>query len=376
MSSVADWLDIHGFDDGLIVDCLDSIESGDLHFDLDGPPVEADASVASVSLPTLQDSLAQFVCPALSDELGIELGLLRKLSQSILWSDVEKDAPPQTIDHGVDRPPEIRLSWGNAASDLVCLAHEFAHAVQLALSAGSFMPPVARETCAFLGELALIGWARRNDPDLAASLLQVWRHENERYFGDDLALLRSALADKATRYGYRMNYPLARAAAVLLFRSGADRLALFKAGAQAMALLPLERIANLAGRRRNHLPPFPMPERAYPALDVYRTLGAMALLDIDVGKGQSERRIDDYYAALVRHLQDQTAFIALDDVRRPVGYATWCKATEGKPLSVLRQVAPFGDHLYLQRALQEHLGLDHGVEARHEQSARVGQAAW
>lgn len=376
MSSVADWLDLHCFDDGMIVDCLVSIESGHLHLELDGLSVEPNGSVDAMSFSTIQDATVLAVCPALSEELGIELGQLCQLGLSIRWTEVEKDQPPQTIDNGVDHPPEIRVAWENSTSDLVCLAHEFVHALQLQLSAGSFMPPVARETCAFLGELSLISWARRTDPDLAAILLHVWRKENERYFGDDVALLRSALAVKNARYNYRMNYPLARAAAVVLFRSRADRLALFKSGSEAMALMPLEKIADLAGQPRNHLPPFPLPDTTVPALDAYRALGAIALLDIHAGKGASERRIEGYYASLLGHLQERTAFIELDEVRRPVAYATWCKATEGKPLTVLRQAAPFGHHLFLQRALQRHLGHDHGVEARHERSARAEQTAW
>ena len=188
------------------------------------------------------------------------------------------------------------------------------------------MPPVARETCAFLGELALIYWAKQNQTDLAARLLRVWREENQRYFGDDRALLRVALGGPESAYTYRMNYPLARAAAVVMWRAGADLQRLFKAGSEAMNLLPLAKIADVAGLSQNYLPPMPPPDTDQPAIDAYRALGAMALLDIDFWKGESERRIEGYYANLLHHLHNRTAFIALDEVRRPVGYASWRKA--------------------------------------------------
>jgi hemolysin-activating ACP:hemolysin acyltransferase len=143
-----------------------------------------------------------------------------------------------------------------------------------------------------------------------------------------------------------------------------------------MALLPLSKIADLAGQSQNYLPPLPAPDTTQPASDAYRALGAMALLDIDFWKGESERRIEDYYATLLHHLQNRTAFIALDEVRRPVGYATWRKAAGDNTITLTRQAAPFGDHLLLQKALERHLGQESDVHAQHPRSARQEQMAW
>ncbi len=101
----------------------------------------------------------------------------------------------------------------------------------------------------------------------------------------------------------------------------------------------------------------------------------MALIDIDYWKGQSETRIEDYYADLLRHLQDQTAFVALNEQRKPIGYATWSKASRGDEYTLTRQAAPFGDHLALQRALERHLSKTAGVAARQNRSARQEQVA-
>jgi hypothetical protein len=372
---IAEWLHVHVLDHDTVYDCLAAVDGGQIVFDVQGVvPVKhalGDAGYASVGVV-----LGSVIGPALAPLLGMETSAVADLIASIRWGDVSEDGHPHTIDHGTGQPPEIRMFWQGSAADLICLAHEVAHAVQLQLSAGSFMPPVARETCAFLGELALIDWARKTDTPLAAKLLSVWQEENEAYFGEDCDLLRSALADPDASYTYRMNYPLARAAAIVMHRSGADAQRLFRAGAEAMALLPLADIADLAGRLQNYLPPMPPPDAETPATNAYRALGAMALLDIDFWKGESERRIEDYYASLLHHLQTRTAFIALDDVHRPVGYATWRKAAGDNAVTLTRQAAPFGDHLLLQKALQRHLGQDADVLAHHERSARQEQTAW
>ena len=372
---IAEWLRLHELSLDTVSDCIGCIESGHLQLDLDVRP-EDRGDAAKSGFITLDCALSTVIIPSFSAALGMESSAFAALVHTIGWTSDSEGDLPHTIDHGVGQPPEIRMSWQGSTSDLMCLAHEVAHAVQLLLSARSFMPPVARETCAFLGELALIDWAKRNQADLAARLLRVWREENQRYFGDDCALLRAALGDPESAYTYRMNYPLARAAAVVMWRAGADLQRLFKAGSEALNLLPLARIADVAGLSQNYLPPLPLPDTDQPAIDAYRALGAMALLDIDFWKGESERRIEDYYATLLNHLQNRTAFIALDDVRRPVGYATWRKAAGDNTVTLTRQAAPFGDHLLLQKALERHLGQNTDVQAQHPRSARQEQVAW
>lgn len=372
---ISEWLRLHELSRDTTFDCIDCIKGGHLHLDLFGCAADHGDSTCSGYM-SLESALTTVMCPAFSVALDMDRGAVSALVQSIRWKDSSESELPHTIDHGVGQPTEIRMAWRSSTSDLMCLAHELAHAVQLQLSAGSFMPPVARETCAFLGELALIEWARGNDSDLAAKLLRVWQDENQRYFGDDCELLLSALGDPESAYSYRMNYPLARAAAVVLWRAGADLQPLFRVGSDAMALLPLAKIADVAGLTQNYLPPLPPPDTAQPAIDAYRALGAMALLDIDFWKGESERRIADYYASLLHHLQNREAFVALDEVRRPVGYATWRKSADDNKVTLMRQAAPFGDHLLLQKALERHLGQESGVLALHARSARQEQVAW
>lgn len=126
----------------------------------------------------------------------------------------------------------------------------------------------------------------------------------------------------------------------------------------------------------NYLPPAPEPNTDQPAVNAYRSLGMMALLDIDYWEGASEDRIEDYYGHLLRNMQEQTAMVALDDEKRPVGYATWNAPEDaGVPVQITRQSAPFGDHLTLHQKLQKRLEGRKAVSL-HKRSARREQTAW
>jgi hypothetical protein len=373
MSSFSEWLQLHTLDVDLVTDCVTVIDSDPLSFEL--------TSVAAPVGPSINDrnlakdtALAEMISPALSIALGIDASTISDMISNICWTDVQEPGNLFTINHGPLKAPEISLFWQGSVADLVCLAHEVAHAFQIQLSGGE-MPPIAREACAFAGELALIKWARDNDPSLADALLQVWQSESQRYLGEDRALVQAGLANPSIPYQYRMNYPLARAAAVELDRAGLVGVQnLFSAGRQAMNALPLEKIASRAARTQNYLPPLDVAE--VPATNAYRALGAMALLDIDFWRGESEKRIEDYYSGLLHHLQQKTAFIALDPSRRPMGYATWRRSADEATITLVRQSAPFGDHLALQQALARRLSQYVDVHSLHMRSARTEQTAW
>ncbi len=208
------------------------------------------------------------------------------------------------------------------------------------------MPPVARETCAFLGELAVIDHARTQLPDLFGALCDVWRKENEAYLGRDLTALSAAIADPTTPYHYRQNYPVARLAAVELFRRdpGAWARRLFSAGAEAMRHLPIEALAERAADVTNPLPPLPEPDAENPAADAYRSLGAVVMLDlVEAGSG-TQMPMGAYYEAMLERMKARQVFVALDEARRPAGYATWAVATSNDDgIQFDRLIAPYGD---------------------------------
>lgn len=114
---------------------------------------------------------------------------------------------PHTIDNGPHGAPEIVVRSPRTPADLLCLAHEAAHAAQALLSGGRFMPPLARAACAFLGEIALVERARANEPALVPALLAAWAADDAVYCGADLERLAAALDDPDAPYDYRMNDP-------------------------------------------------------------------------------------------------------------------------------------------------------------------------
>ncbi len=153
---------------------------------------------------------------------------------------------PYTRDDGPKTSPVVVMGWQGQPNDLICLAHEVAHAVQINLSGHAFMPPMAREVCAFLGELVLLGWLHTHDKALFASLLRVWRTENERYLGEHAEFLAAGLLKPTAPYKYAMNYPLARIMAVHVFENWSPKriMDLFSSGQNAVQLLPFELLAK------------------------------------------------------------------------------------------------------------------------------------
>lgn len=378
MDRIEDWLRLHGLDATLVQDFLAAFRAGALSaqpFPALIPPCETDTSIP---LPTRHECFTEIVVPALACGLDDDARVTEAI-HGIEFAGFPADGPriPHTVDPGSSGSLVIVMDWQGRVDDLACLAHEFAHALQIRLSGHDTMPPVAREACAFLGELLLVDHARRHDPALFGALLQTWTAENATYLGVDLDTLSDALSNPETAYQYRQNYPVARLAAVQMFRRRAQHGLhdLFASDGGAMKHLPVESMANRAGNIPNHLPPMPAPDAEKPRLDAYRRLGAMTLLDIDYWEGTSEERIGEYYASHLDHGRERTAFVALDGDRKPVGYATWSVSPDGS-VTLARQAAPFGDHLTLQRALERHLRGTGRVEALHSRSARERQAAW
>lgn len=376
----SDYLTIHDLDRTLLLDILAAWRAGSVG----GIPERMiDCALDQVRISpdiwTQNECVTNLVLPAFEATLKLP-DLRNRIGTETEFSTLipESDGLPHTMDRGPDQTVLIALNWAGSPDDVICLAHEVGHAVQIIFSDHKQMPPLAREVCAFLGELLVIDHARTEAPGLYPALCDVWHRENDAYLGSDIDLLAAALADPQAYYHYRQNYPVARLTAVELFNRGSGEwLQQFSAsGRDGMRHVPISDLANRAGDLANHLPAMPRPEPQTPAIDAYRSLGAMALIDIDYWEGQSEARIEDYYADLLRHLRDQTAFVALNEQRKPIGYATWSKPARGDKYTLTRQAAPFGDHLGLQRALERHLGDMAGMTARHNRSARQEQVAW
>jgi hypothetical protein len=119
-----------------------------------------------------------------------------------------------TLDNGAGAYPTIVYNYRGEPSDCLVIAHEFAHALQIRASRGKFVPPVLRETCAFLGEGALLSHTRVRNPTKYAHLVPAWQKANHRYFGAQRDRLKMDLPKADTPYRYSWNYPVARYLAI------------------------------------------------------------------------------------------------------------------------------------------------------------------
>jgi hypothetical protein len=376
MADLAQWLRRHDMIASDISDCLAAYRSGEI------PPFPVQWMVSASPpehspLDMARDkAFANLLRPAFAFGFGRQLDVSTLLDRISFLEPQDPGTPPHTEDRGSDAAPIVRLRWRATPEDLICLAHETGHALQIMMGKAEVMPPLAREVCAFLGEMILIEFVRREGSPLFARLRDVWHNENRYYLGRDLDRLSEALDAPETPYDYRLNYPLARLAAVTLFRRGSGPWLpeLFSSGSSAMNTLPIRDLADRAAALPNNLPPMPPDEAEGPSAGAYRSLGAMTLLDIEHADGETEKSIEGYFASASAHLKTKTVLVSLRPDGKPIGYATW--AQDADALVLTRQAAPFGDYMALQQHVERQLKSPHGMHARHQRSSRRDQAAW
>jgi hypothetical protein len=133
---------------------------------------------------------------------------VRDHSVRVFHADRAQASRPFTVQ--TDSYPIVVLSYRGRIVDLLTVAHEFGHAVQSLASGRGFVPPVNREICAFLSELALLKMLRSELPALHRLASTAWEAGNRNYLGRHGRVLALALRDPQARYHYSWNYPVAR----------------------------------------------------------------------------------------------------------------------------------------------------------------------
>jgi hemolysin-activating ACP:hemolysin acyltransferase len=286
---------------------------------------------------------------------------------------------PNTIDHGSHQFPEVRLDYQERIPDFINVAHEFSHALQLFVRKNVLIPPSVREVAAFLGEMALLEHLTTLSHPASELVGNEWHHQNKKYLGSDLRALNDDLRRPHALYNYRQNYPPARILAYFLFRSvNREKLrAVFEGKWSLKDCLRAVLASTKEQNMKNYLPEIPEKEADLPAVEAYRSLGMMTCLDLDYWKGQSEKLIKDYYAGLLKHMQNQTSYVVIGEENKPIGYATWCEDPHNPDaIKITRQAAPFGDHLQLQKSLRARLPNARAASVIYDRSARKEQVAW
>lgn len=158
---------------------------------------------------------AEAACRVLPD-LKHEINAVKAEAPKCLEPKPGKQARPFTCDFGFGSLPFVSLNYHGTDKDILSMAHEFGHALQIVASwqqSCKSMPPLARECCAFFLELAFIDSFEESMP----TLVQSHRASDDVYFGRDGQLLNIALNDAALPYSYAWNYPIARYAARRFF---------------------------------------------------------------------------------------------------------------------------------------------------------------
>lgn len=198
---LADWLALHGLAAPAALDLLD-------RFAADQGKVVSGNSPLALSAPEVWSMVAQ--------AFGAGFGDNSALADRVMARTITEFAPDRTRfpraftlhDAGEGRP-FVSCPFRSRLGDMLTLAHEFGHAAQILASEGRPLPPILRETCAFVSESWLLDHLKRHDPPLWSALQPVWQGQIAGYLGPDANVLRAALADPSSRYDYIWNYPLA-----------------------------------------------------------------------------------------------------------------------------------------------------------------------
>jgi hypothetical protein len=104
----------------------------------------------------------------------------------------------------------VRMHYQGRVADMLTLAHEFGHALQITLTGGAFVNPITREICGFLAEHALLAALENDRSELHEGAVAAWRADNAGYLVKHGAALAKALFEPTSRYTYAWNYPVAR----------------------------------------------------------------------------------------------------------------------------------------------------------------------
>jgi hypothetical protein len=202
-ATMADWLALHGLTSALCAHVLDAV-----------PEVAPVAVDRAAPVPCTPEEVWQACGAAALDRMPEAAAAV-----GVVLSDVRVDFAPDparyprafTLHDDGRGLPYASIPWDGRLSDVLAVAHEFGHALQIVASAGRAMPPVTREVCAYLSEGWLAGAGARGLP---GGLTGLHRQRLAARLAREAPVLRAALEDPGAGYAYRWNYPLAQGLAL------------------------------------------------------------------------------------------------------------------------------------------------------------------
>lgn len=226
---MSDWLKLHCFDATRCSAILDRAASVAVPVSREGRVIGA-APLASPLTAEQAWGLAVDGMSRRSPALGRLAAVAGETARTNFEPDKARFPRAFTLhDEGTGRP-YVSCPYDGRAGDLMAVAHEFGHALQIIATGGTQLSPVLREVCAFLGELSLLSALQRDRPELFPSAEAIWQLGSQKQFTSGLTKLNLALRANDPPYSYRWNYPVARILAIEADRhlSGEEFLRLYQ----------------------------------------------------------------------------------------------------------------------------------------------------
>lgn len=324
----SDWMAIHGFSYDDLIELQRVFPRQTQSYDQ-----EVDNTILEYSEKEAWDLCAA----ALAQILPRHRKSIYMFRDSIPFCLSDQNAPhkqPYVIDRGSKSLPSIHCEYEGNASSLTKMAHEFTHAIQIIISQNyskqkPFMPPLYRECCAFLGEIALTEYSKSENPKIYELLKKSWFNDNLIYLSTDVEAFKLALEDTDRSYSYRWNYPVARLFAVFLWK---DKLksestetvtTLFESGENAVTIIPFKTLQ--ASLDASNLKPtfYRSDTTGSKQLGKYEILGVIASLCMS-DKKQKNQTFIEFYNEISKHINDESLFVYFLG-SKPSGYALWNK---------------------------------------------------
>lgn len=218
----------------------------------------------------------------------------------------------------------IKISYKNKASDLLDLAHEFSHCLQFKCIKDKFVPPVFRESAAFVGEQVFLRYISKRNPDLHLLLIDAWYKQNTYYLKHCAKLLGIEDKRKAA-YSYEWNYPIARVFSVLAFDNYImeNNWKLFSSIEWVMEQL---NVIGKSGHKLNLLSLFHPCNPRDANFSLHSMLGIVALLELKKCKSEELVTVENFCKKFGRDSREEMG-LALDYLLRP---AVMCNRNESR----------------------------------------------
>lgn len=204
---MGDWMNLHDLE---AIDCKRIIECSSI-------PVNFDSAQFKGVFTTRHGLSADDSWVLAAEGLGVGIPLLgpliqhtRENTKTVFNLSPQKRSRAYTLNDGGNGYPLVSCDYQNLIADTMTIAHEFGHAVQQVACEGRFIVPVMRETCAFVSELALHSFLRRENHELHEGAEKILLRDNNKFLGKYFDDFLVALDSPHLPYRYQWNYPIAR----------------------------------------------------------------------------------------------------------------------------------------------------------------------